>query len=69
MSVKNGAASRAKYLTITDVAEQLQVSERTVRSWVADGSLRGFKLRRFWRFSQDDVNALLTPTDQWRGVK
>ena len=46
-----------KLLTPTDVANRLQVNERTVTLWLRKGHLRGFKVGKEWRISPDDLQA------------
>jgi excisionase family DNA binding protein len=46
-------------LTPTDVANRLQVNERTVTQWLRKGHLRGFKIGKEWRISPDDLQAFL----------
>ena len=48
-----------KLLTPTDVANLLQVNERTVTLWLRKGHLRGFKVGKEWRISPDDLQAFL----------
>jgi excisionase family DNA binding protein len=48
-----------KLLTPTDVANRLQVNERTVCQWLREGRLRGFKIGKEWRISPDDLQAFL----------
>ena len=48
-----------KLLTPTDVANRLQVNERTVTLWLRKGHLRGFKVGKEWRISPDDLQAFL----------
>ncbi len=48
-----------KLLTPTDVANRLQVNERTVTLWLRRGQLRGFKIGKSWRISPDDLQAFL----------
>ncbi len=47
------------YLTVTDVAKQLQVSEDTVRRWLKSGKLVGLKFGKDWRIDPDDLKAFL----------
>jgi len=51
--------SDKKLLTPTDVANRLQVNERTVAIWLRKGHLRGFKIGKEWRVSPDDLQAFL----------
>ena len=44
-------------LTVKQVAEQLQVSERAVRRWIAVGTLRVRRYGRCVRIDPDDLDA------------
>jgi excisionase family DNA binding protein len=62
-----------KLLTPTDVADRLQVNERTVTQWLRKGHLRGFKIGKEWRISPDDLQAFLEasanmPPDKPRSI-
>jgi len=46
-------------LTPPQVAERLQVNERTVTQWLRKGHLRGFKIGKEWRISRVDLLAFL----------
>ena len=48
-----------KFLTPSQVAEHLQVKERTVTQWLRRGLLRGFKISKEWRVSAHDLEAFL----------
>ena len=48
-----------KLLTPPQVAQRLQVNERTVTQWLRRGHLRGFKIGKEWRVSVKDLEALL----------
>ncbi len=48
-----------KLLTPAQVAERLQVHERTVTRWLRDGYVRGFKLGKEWRIAPADLNAFI----------
>lgn len=45
-----------KLLTLQDVAEYLQIKERTIYGWVQNGKIPGFKLGNSWRFKQEDID-------------
>ena len=45
--------------TIAQVADRLQVSERTVRRWIIDGDLVGHLLGRQWRIAPEDLRTFL----------
>ncbi len=62
-----------KLLTPVDVANRLQVDERTVTQWLRKGRLRGFKVGKEWRISPDDLQAFLEasanmPPDKSRSI-
>jgi excisionase family DNA binding protein len=46
-------------LTPEQVAERLQVKERTVLDWLRAGDLRGLKLGRLWRVRPEDLEKFL----------
>ncbi len=48
-----------KLLTPPQVAQRLQVNERTVTQWLRRGHLRGFKIGKEWRVSERDLQAFL----------
>jgi len=51
--------TREVLLTPTDVAQRLQVNERTVTQWLRKNHLRGFKIGKEWRVSENDFQAFL----------
>jgi excisionase family DNA binding protein len=48
-----------KLLTPVQVADRLQIHERTVTRWLRDGYLRGFKLGKEWRLAPADLSAFM----------
>ena len=48
-----------KLWTPPQVAERLQINERTVTQWLRKGHLRGFKIGKEWRVAQADLQAFL----------
>ncbi len=48
-----------KLLTPPQVAQHLQVTERTVTPWLRRGHLRGFKIGKEWRVSTRDLDDFL----------
>jgi excisionase family DNA binding protein len=62
-----------KLSTAAQVAERLQIHERTVTRWLRDGYLRGFKLGKEWRISAEDLQLFMErhanqPFDQAAGT-
>ncbi len=47
------------YLTVADVARQLQISEDTVRRWLKSGKLPALKIGKEWRIDPDDLKTFL----------
>ncbi|MCK5273632.1 MAG: helix-turn-helix domain-containing protein [Alphaproteobacteria bacterium] len=48
-----------RLLTIKDVADILQVSDKTVRRWIDAGDLVAHRIGRQWRVSQGDLDAFI----------
>ena len=50
-----------RYLTVPEVAEQLSVTEETIRRWLRDGRLEGVLLSRKggWRVRPESVEKML----------
>ncbi len=48
-----------KLLTPAQVADRLQIHERTVTRWLRGGYLRGFKLGKEWRIAPSDLHAFM----------
>lgn len=46
-------------LTTTDVAELLNLAERTIRKHAANGELPALRIGGTWRFDRDDLNEAL----------
>ncbi len=47
------------FYSVHEIAEQLDVSERTVRRWIASGELVAYKLGRAVRVSDSDLRDFL----------
>jgi excisionase family DNA binding protein len=48
-------------LTVAQVAERLNVSERLVRRWIADSELAAYRAGRSIRIREADAEAMLVP--------
>lgn len=57
-----------RFYSVAQVAEHLQVSQKTIRRWIDDGELTVFRLGRLIRVSDQALQAYLQ-TKQNRGVK
>lgn len=47
------------FLTPSQIAKQLQITERTVYRWLDAGEIRGVKLGRVWRIKEVDFEQFL----------
>ena len=48
-----------RFLTPSQIAEALQIQERTVTRWLRDGYMRGFKLGKEWRIDPSDLESFI----------
>jgi excisionase family DNA binding protein len=48
-----------RLLTVTEVAEEFQVTTQTIRNWIDGGALPAAKIGRAFRVKRDDVDAML----------
>jgi excisionase family DNA binding protein len=48
-----------KLLTVTEVAEEFQVTTQTIRNWIDSGVLPAAKIGRAFRVKREDVDAML----------
>ncbi len=48
-----------KFYTISDVADALRVSTKSIRRKIESGELTAHKLGRLWRISEQDLRAYL----------
>ena len=46
-------------MTMQEVAQQLKVSERTVRRYIKDGHLKGYKLEGAYRITDKELERFL----------
>jgi excisionase family DNA binding protein len=46
-------------LTVTQVADEFQVTAQTIRNWIESGALPAAKIGRAYRVKREDVDALL----------
>lgn len=50
-------------LTISEVAESLRVSDRTVRNWIEDGKLKAFKFGLQYRIKKEDFERFISESE------
>jgi excisionase family DNA binding protein len=57
---KRDAVEQRMTLTLRDVSHMLQISERTVRRYIASGKLRAVKIGREYRITIDEYDAFVS---------
>lgn len=55
----NNSAIEKEVLTVSQVAEYLQLSEMTTYKLVQEGKIPAFKIGRSWRVKKGDLEALI----------
>jgi excisionase family DNA binding protein len=66
MARREAPMSEDKWLTVEQIAEQIQVTEQTVRRWLRAGALAGrnFSGRTGYRVRQSDLDTFLASDSQ-----
>ena len=44
--------------TVKQVAQTLQVCDRTVKNWLRDEKIKGFKVGRGWRITSEELERI-----------
>jgi excisionase family DNA binding protein len=57
--MQNTTWNTTKFLTVPEVAEALQVSQRTVFRWMSEGWLPAIRVGKVTRIRQSDLEAFL----------
>ncbi len=51
-----------RYISIVEAADYLGVSDRTIRTMIGDGRLRGYRMKKnFIRLDLNEIDAAMTP--------
>lgn len=53
-----------KFLTTSEVAQQLRVTRKSVTRWIADGKLRAIRAGRDYRIRESDLNQFIRQSTQ-----
>lgn len=48
-----------KLLTVNEAAERLSLSPDTIRKWLRNGQIKGVKISRIWRVSEEDLYEIM----------
>lgn len=54
-------------LTLSEAAQKLKLSEKTVRKFISEGKLEASKLGRIWRISPKDIDTFLSNSKTKKG--
>lgn len=52
-------ADELKVYSITEVMQILGITRRTVYNWLKDGKIKGFKVGKEWRFTEESLRAFM----------
>ena len=52
-----------KVYTIDELVDMLQVTRRTIYNYIKEGKLKAVKIGKYWRVTDQALNAFLTPKD------
>lgn len=53
---------RIEYLTVDQIAEELDVAKTTVREWIQEKKLVAYKLGRNWKVKRTDLEKFIEST-------
>lgn len=53
-----------KVYTVEEIQDILQVTKRTVYSYIKEGKLKAVKIGKYWRITDKALDEFLTPTNQ-----
>ena len=60
--MKTSPTAAHRYVTLKDAARHLSVTEQTVRRYISEGRIQGYRIgKRALRVDSRDLDALLTP--------
>ncbi|MGJ4127006.1 excisionase family DNA-binding protein [Corynebacterium sp.] len=60
------AASKRRYSTIKAAAEYAATSDKTIRRWIAQGKITGYRVgTRFLRVDLNEIDSMMTTTRDW----
>jgi excisionase family DNA binding protein len=45
--------------TVKEAAKELKVCDRTLKNWLNTGTIKGFRLGKRWRISQEEINRIM----------
>lgn len=60
------STSNRRYATIKEAAEYAATSDKTVRRWISQGKIMGFRVgTRFLRVDLNEIDSMLSTTRNW----
>ena len=45
--------------TLDEVADILQITRRTIYTWIKEGRIKAFKVGRYWRVRREELDRIL----------
>jgi excisionase family DNA binding protein len=59
-----------RLFSVEETAERLGMSKYTISDWIKAGRLKGFKIGKFWRVKESDLQAFIdNPPPLQRGTQ
>ena len=63
----------SQFMTVAEVAAELNVNETTLYNWLRVGTLRGYRMGALWRVARVDLDAFIAagrnvPDETQKGV-
>ena len=58
-----------KTYTVKEIAKKLNLTDRTIRNYLASGQLKGSRVGGQWRFSETDINNLFQTSEFRKKLK
>ena len=49
----------SQFMTVAEVAAELNVNETTIYNWLRVGTLRGYRMGALWRIARADLDAFI----------
>ena len=59
----------SELLTPDEVGARLKITTQTVKDWLREGKIKGFKMGRLWRIKEEDLEAFIAETQAQQGKK
>jgi excisionase family DNA binding protein len=64
----DGADDQPEFVSVSHIANRLNVSGTAVRAWIEEGVLPGIRVRKVWRVRREDFEQLLGSLEAGRAA-